>query len=312
MALRSVVGRSLAAALVVISAGACSRTPSDSGTAQKRQVTTTYSPRLAMPGEKILKGGGVYKVGIPYQINGQWYVPRDEPGYDRRGIASWYGHDFHGRRTANGEIYDMDALTAAHPTLPMPSYAYVTNVANGRTLLVRINDRGPYAYNRIIDLSRRSARLLGIAERGTSEVRVRYAGPAPLDGDDRHEWNFLAAQRWYRQTIAQARRPAPRSVVMHPSSAPIEPFATSPEPKATLATGVRHYVDLGTFPNRDLASDRQRGLSPALPSKLEPVVAAGRLGWRLRLGPFESRANAETAQRTALAAGALGTRITSE
>lgn len=200
-------GRGLAAAALVVCvlSSACSRTPSDSGTAPRRLITTSYSPRVAMPGERIQKGGGVYKVGIPYQLNGQWYVPREEASYDRRGIASWYGADFHGRKTANGEVYDMDALTAAHPTLPMPSYAYVTNLSNGRTVLVRINDRGPYAHNRIIDLSRRTAHLLGLAERGTSEVRVRYAGPAPLDGNERREWSFLASQSWYRQAVAHVR-----------------------------------------------------------------------------------------------------------
>ncbi|KAB2847320.1 MAG: septal ring lytic transglycosylase RlpA family protein [Hyphomicrobiaceae bacterium] len=230
---QAVLGRGLVAALAGLILASCSRTPSDSGTTPRRQITTTYSPRLALPGEVIQKGGGVYKVGIPYQLNGQWYVPREEPGYDRRGIASWYGADFHGRRTANGEVYDMDALTAAHPTLPMPSYAYVTSVQNGRTILVRINDRGPYAHHRIIDLSRRSAFLLGIAERGTSEVRVRYAGPAPLDGSDRREKSFLASQSWYRQAVAQMRTPRAtpqRSVVMRASNA-VAPLV--PTPKAT-------------------------------------------------------------------------------
>ena len=97
----------------------------------------------------------------PYKVAGRWYVPREEPGYDATGTASWYGGDFHGRKTANGEIFDMNALTAAHPTLPLPSYAYVTHLGNGRTVLVRINDRGPYAHDRIIDLSRGVARALG-------------------------------------------------------------------------------------------------------------------------------------------------------
>ena len=106
---------------------------------------TTASPRVIADGEPVPKGGGIYKVGEPYQIDGQWFVPREEAAYDRSGIASYYAEDFHGRRTSNGEVFDMWALTAAHPTLPLPSYAYVTNLDNGRTLLVRVNDRGPYA-----------------------------------------------------------------------------------------------------------------------------------------------------------------------
>jgi rare lipoprotein A len=267
-----------------------------------------------MPGDIIQKGGGVYKVGIPYQINGQWFVPREEPAYDRLGIASWYGADFHGRKTANGEVYDMDALTAAHPTLPMPSYAYVTNMQNGRTVLVRINDRGPYAHNRIIDLSRRTAFLLGIAERGTSQVRVRYAGPAPLDGNDRREWRFLAAQSWYRQAVAQMRSRSAtpwRSVVMRPSNAVVS-MPLPPAPKAIVPAGAAHYVEIGTFQSRDLAIEQQRALSLAGPAEIIPMPLGARLGWRLRLGPFPDWPSAITALRATIAVGALGARLTLE
>lgn len=152
------------------------------------------SRRVAGAGERIPKGGGTYKVGVPYQVGGRWYNPREQPNYDRVGTASWYGSDFHGRKTANGEVFDMHALTAAHPTLPMPSYAYVTNLSNGRTILVRINDRGPYVGDRMIDLSRESARSLGVLSKGTGRVRVQYAGPAPLDGNDARERQFLAGR----------------------------------------------------------------------------------------------------------------------
>ena len=154
------------------------------------------SRRVAGPNDHIPKGGGVYKVGSPYQVGGRWYKPREQPDYDRIGVASWYGSDFHGRKTANGEIFDMHALTAAHPTLPMPSYAYVSNPANGRTILVRINDRGPYVGERLIDLSRASADALGLRSGGTGRVRVRYAGPAPLDGTDFRERQHLASRPW--------------------------------------------------------------------------------------------------------------------
>lgn len=150
------------------------------------------SRRVAGPNERIPKGGGVYKVGEAYQVGGRWYKPREQPDYDRIGTASWYGSDFHGRHTANGEVFDMHALTAAHPTLPLPSYAYVTNLSNNRTVLVRVNDRGPYVGDRMIDLSRASADALGLRGRGTGRVRVRYAGPAPLDGNDARERRFAA------------------------------------------------------------------------------------------------------------------------
>lgn len=154
------------------------------------------SVRVVGADEPVPKGGGEYKIGAPYQVAGTWYNPREQPGYDRIGVASWYGSDFHGRRTANGEIYDMHALSAAHPTLPMPSLVYVTNLANARTILVRVNDRGPYVGGRIIDLSRASARALDLHKGGTGKVRVTYAGPAPLDGNDSKERQFLASQPW--------------------------------------------------------------------------------------------------------------------
>jgi rare lipoprotein A len=166
--------------------------------------TTTASPRVIADDRPIPKGGGAYKVGEPYQIEGQWFVPREEPAYDRSGVASYYAEDFHGRRTSNGEIFDMWALTAAHPTLPLPSYVYVTNLANGRTLLVRVNDRGPYARSRVIDVSRATARYLGFETQGTAQVRVRYAGRAPLSGEDRNEQRFLASQSWFRVALSRA------------------------------------------------------------------------------------------------------------
>ncbi|NNG04690.1 MAG: septal ring lytic transglycosylase RlpA family protein, partial [Inquilinus sp.] len=119
------------------------------------------------------QGQGVYKVGQPYQIEGAWYQPEEDFTYDRTGMASWYGPGFNGQLTANGEIYDQNALTAAHPTLQMPSLARVTNLRNGRTVVVRINDRGPFARDRIIDVSKRAAQLLGFIDQGTAPVRVQ-------------------------------------------------------------------------------------------------------------------------------------------
>ncbi|WP_280140637.1 septal ring lytic transglycosylase RlpA family protein [Devosia crocina] len=130
------------------------------------------------------RGGGRYQVGQPYTVRGKTYVPQHDPNYQAAGEASWYGSDFHGRRTANGEIFSANAITAAHPTLPLPSYVRVTNKDNGRSLVVRVNDRGPYMPGRIIDLSYRAASMLGYVNNGSANVSVQYVGQAPLEGDD--------------------------------------------------------------------------------------------------------------------------------
>lgn len=142
------------------------------------------SPRVVAYGEPVPKGGGTYRVGKPYMVAGRVYVPEVDVHYREEGIASWYGDDFHGRLTANGEVFDMDALSAAHPTLPMPCYARVTNLSNGKSLIVRVNDRGPYHGNRLIDVSHKAAELLEFKGNGTARVRVEYVGPAPLEGSD--------------------------------------------------------------------------------------------------------------------------------
>jgi rare lipoprotein A len=190
------------ASVSIMAVGACARSAHLGDWSLQGKKSAAASPRVVAFGQPVPKGGGVYKLGQPYQIDGQWHVPQEDPAYNRTGVASFYGIDFHGRRTANGEIYDMGALTAAHPTLPLPCYAYVTNLDNGRTILVRINDRGPYVNNRIIDLSQAAARELGYQTRGLARVRVRYAGPAPLNGDDIYERRFLASQPWHRLALS--------------------------------------------------------------------------------------------------------------
>jgi rare lipoprotein A len=143
-----------------------------------------YSPRVVEEGEPVPKGGGTYRVGKPYSINGRTYVPAENPSYRIEGVASWYGRDFHGRLTANGEIYDMHSISAAHTTLPLPCYVRVTNLDNSRSIIVRVNDRGPYHRNRVIDLSIGTAKALEFYSRGLARVRVEYVGPAPLQGSD--------------------------------------------------------------------------------------------------------------------------------
>ncbi|WP_438268432.1 septal ring lytic transglycosylase RlpA family protein [Mariluticola halotolerans] len=145
------------------------------GVSASKRVTTS---------KNVPKGGGRYQVGKPYKVAGNWYTPKEDPNYDSTGAASWYGPNFHGRHTANGEIFDQFALTAAHPTLPLPSYVRVTNLENNRSIMVRVNDRGPFVGNREIDLSRRAAEMLDYTNKGTARVRVKYVGKAPLEGDD--------------------------------------------------------------------------------------------------------------------------------
>lgn len=114
----------------------------------------------------------------PYQVGGRWYTPRYDPDYDEKGIASWYGEQFHNRTTANGEVFDMDRVTAAHKTLPLPCIVEVTDLDTGKKIRVRVNDRGPFVNGRIIDLSKGAAKKLGTYQRGVARVRVRYIGPA--------------------------------------------------------------------------------------------------------------------------------------
>src|SRR6202045_3258485 len=142
------------------------------------------SPRVVALGDPVPKGGGTYRVGKPYTVAGRVYVPEEDVNYREEGLASWYGDDFHGRLTANGQVFDMGSLTAAHPTLPMPCYARVTNLSNGKSLIVRVNDRGPYHGNRLIDVSNKAAELLEFKGNGVAHVRVEYVGRAPLEGSD--------------------------------------------------------------------------------------------------------------------------------
>jgi rare lipoprotein A len=142
------------------------------------------SPRVTNKRSRLPRGGGRDQLGAPYKVAGKWYYPKEDKHYKKIGAASWYGDAFHGRLTANGEIYDMTHLTAAHPTMPLPSYARVTNMETGSSVIVRVNDRGPYAEGRIIDLSKRAAEMLDYGNGGTAKVKVEYVGRAPLDGAD--------------------------------------------------------------------------------------------------------------------------------
>ena len=147
-------------------------------------ASTTPPPVVAPPPAKVAVAPsqeGMFKIGKPYQIDGKWYYPAEDYGYVGEGVASWYGQDFQGKRTANGEVFDMNTVSAAHPTLPLPSIVRVTNLDNGRVLNVRVNDRGPYKSSRIIDMSRRAAQLLGFYDVGTAHVRVEIDATESLN-----------------------------------------------------------------------------------------------------------------------------------
>src|SRR5271169_6854826 len=142
------------------------------------------SRKVVADGEAVPRGGGQYLVGRPYTVAGHRYYPAENASYTATGMASWYGAAFHGRRTANGEVYDMASLSAAHPTMPLPSYARVTNLGNGYSVMVRVNDRGPYHGGRVMDVSSRVAEILDMKAMGTARVKVEYVGPAPMEGSD--------------------------------------------------------------------------------------------------------------------------------
>ncbi|MET3588231.1 rare lipoprotein A [Pseudorhizobium tarimense] len=150
----------------------------------EKEYGVKASPRVVSEGRPVPKGGGRFMVGKPYEVKGKTYVPEEDPGYNKSGLASWYGSAFHGRVTANGEIYDKEHLSAAHPTFPLPSYARVTNLETGSSVIVRVNDRGPFHPGRIIDVSSKTADLLDMKRTGTAKVNVQYVGRARMDGHD--------------------------------------------------------------------------------------------------------------------------------
>ncbi len=232
------------------------------------------SPRVVDDGDPVPKGGGYYRVGKPYMVGGREYVPEHDPNYRAEGIASWYGDQFHGRITANGEVFDKESITAAHTTMPIPSYARVTNLANNRSIIVRVNDRGPFHSNRIIDLSARTADMLGFRNNGVARVRVEYVGSASLQGSN--DMQLAATLR----TDGSA-APAP-SNVMVASGGPFVPPISSPMPGRRMAANVPEPLerpfDLGRYPQGSPPSARE-------PAGSQPVVMASAGGYERRPQP---------------------------
>ena len=204
--------------------GTTGKTEAKAGRSKEYFAESEYgvkaSPRVVREGQPVPKGGGRYQVGQPYQVRGKWYQPKEDQDYNKVGLASWYGSAFHGRYTANGEVYDKYHLSAAHPTFPLPSYARVTNLENGSSILVRVNDRGPYSNGRIIDLSSKAAEMLDVKGKGTAKVRVQYAGKARMDG---HDMPYLMASYIPKGSRVPAVEPAGQIAtgVMVASAAPV-------------------------------------------------------------------------------------------
>lgn len=240
---------------------------------------------------------GAYKVGNPYQVDGTWYYPAEDYGYDETGIASWYGPDFHGKSTASGERYDMNDVTAAHKTLPMPSMVRVTNLENGRSLVIRVNDRGPFVRGRIIDLSRRSAQLLGVHAPGTAKVHVQIL-------PEESKQVKTAALAGVRGNVAVASAqpvtvgPAPMIV---PANAPVTvappplppplhaPPVVSVEPVKPSAI----FVQAGAFVRQDNAHRLRSQLAGYGPAKVSTAKVGAQDFYRVRIGPLATVSEAD-------------------
>jgi rare lipoprotein A len=291
-------------------------------------------------------GRGIYTVGSPYEINGKWYYPVVDYNYDRIGIASWYGADFAGKYTANGETYDMNQLTAAHATLPLPSIVQVVNLQNGRSLQLRVNDRGPFVDGRLIDVSRRSAQLLGFETQGTAPVRVKIMKAesiAAAEAAMRNSGQILVAQAAGVAPTAPAgaapmpsaaappeiayRAPAP--TIPRPLPAANPPTAEAPERELVARPVVaaqmppsspnlhadasgpsgRLYIQAGAFAMRDNAQRVQSRIAWLGSVLVAPAAINGVALYRVRLGPVESAAQADRLLALVVSSGYPGARI---
>ena len=295
----------------------------------------SHAIKESLPDDEEIQGegglygtSGAYKVGNPYQISGSWYRPAVDYGYDETGIASWYGPNFHGKQTANGERYDMNTLTAAHRTLPLPSIVRVTNLENGRSIIVRVNDRGPFAKGRIIDMSRLAAEKLDMIGKGTARVRVRILS---------RESRILAA-RLQGQTLASGDTTkvaaAPRTRVVAESlggsSAPPtpSPVAIAPPPKPasppplvgvnrplpdtvtrTVPVATDIFIQVGSFTVYDYAHRAKAQVSGYGDTGISHALVNGRDYFRVRVGPVGSVDEADQLLASVVQAGFPDARI---
>jgi rare lipoprotein A len=224
--------------------------------------------------------------GPPYQVEGKWYVPTYEPSYDEVGVASWYGPTFHGKDSASGEPFDENAMTAAHPTLPIPSLVRVTNLENGRVVVVRLNDRGPFVDDRIIDLSKKAGEALDLHGKGTAKVRVQYVGPAPAKP------NSVPLQSVSYPQLPPAPMPAPAAQEFRVSGQPLPPVA--PVQRSMSQRG--YFLQAGSFADLGNAEALRALLSGFGQVSLATANVGGTDYYRVMMCPWASRAEAEQAQ----------------
>ncbi len=235
------------------------------------------SPKVVADGQPVPKGGGQYLVGHPYSVAGHTYVPHEVTSYTAVGMASWYGAAFHGRRTANGEVYDMASLTAAHPTMPLPSYARVTNLSNGYSVIVRVNDRGPYSGGRVLDVSSRAADVLGFKGAGSARIKVEYVGQAPMEGSD--DSALLASLRTdgspanlngYSATMVASAEPGPSLFAAFFGSGRGAPPRPAPEPEPIRIAEIGPVRVAEVEPPPAPAPERVRMAPPAAVAMHQP------------------------------------------
>lgn len=286
----------------------------------------TGSPRWTGKGTPPW-GGGRNHVGKPYQVAGRWFAPKEQPQYDEQGPASWYGEAFNHRKTSNGEWFEMTRLTAAHPTLPLPSYAKVTNLDNGKEVVVRINDRGPFVGPRIIDLSKHTAEVLDFKNKGKANVRVQFIGPAPLNDNGKHLMAMnkeLDRGTSLNRMIAAADRRKGGSSMSDVMVAEARPKKKKPEAsvetvaytppelvQALEASGVdtSYFIQIGSFSNADNAARARDTFASVWPVQFIELEGSNGPVYRVRLGPIANNSDAQTALDNAFAAGYSDARL---
>ncbi len=288
------------------------------------------TPPPGQPKVSVPANAGVYRVGQPYQIGGVWYYPREQPDYDETGIASWYGPGFYGNFTADGEMFTSKDLTGAHKTLPLPVNVRVTNLENGQSLVVRVNDRGPFAAGRIIDLSERAARLLGFYEKGTAKVRVQYVARADMPTGQQQPFGAgtpeavqNAVPKVPLGTVETSKLPD----IPGTHEAAVKPLRELPKPGETATIGttddgglptgqvvkvpvpaVTHlYIQLGAFSNYANASRLATRLGPDV--QISAIQRNGQTLYRVRSGPFATTDDADAALSRLMGQGAADAHI---
>ena len=304
----------LAAALMIMSLSACS------------EVELVAHGAKQLQNNSISRELGEYKVGKPYQVRGIWYYPSVDPDYDETGIASWYGPGFHGKRTANGALFDENKVSAAHKTLPLPSVVRVTNLENGRSIKVLVNDRGPFAEGRIIDLSRRAAQLLDSERSGTARVRVQFMEQESLQvaavAQGRDPANTLPEAAPTGQVAVEtlddpnpapaASGTTPPTPTMVQQAAAAIPTAQQPVQQQPVAADTSLYVQAGAFSVYDNADRLRSQLSGIAPTVISPAMVEGTQFFRVRLGPLNDVAQADRVLARLISSGYTQSRIVVE